>query len=83
MKRTLTLISICIFTISIAFGSLFTVASILALLFGKANISDIEVVICIMNIPVFVYAWIAWMSKESVEKIKTYLTNGDSDQNRG
>lgn len=83
MKRVLTLIFICTFAISIAFESLFTIASILALLFGCAGISNIEVFVCIANIPVLVYTWIAWTSKESTERIKNMLKNGDSDQNRG
>lgn len=63
-------IFICLFGISIAISSLFSVVSIVALFIGKfEDIFTMGLLIA----PVITYAWIAWLSKESTERIRNIL----------
>ena len=75
MKRILMFIFISLFGISIAINSLFSVVSIIALLIGKFE--DIFIM-GLLIAPVIIYAWIAWLSKESTERVRDILY-GHSD----
>ena len=79
MKRILMFVFICLFSISIAASSLFSVVSVIALLIGKY---DGVYVMGLFLIPVLTYTWVAWLSKESTKRIRDILY-GDSDKNRG
>lgn len=70
---------ICLFSISIAASSLFSVVSVIALLIGKY---DDVYVMGLFLIPLLVYTWAAWLSKESTKRIKGILY-GDSNKDRG
>lgn len=70
---------ICLFSISIAASSLFSVVSVIALLIGKY---DDVYVMGLFLIPLLVYTWVAWLSKESTKRIKGILY-GDSNKDRG
>lgn len=69
---------ICLFSISIAASSLFSVVSVIALLIGKY---DDVYVMGLFLIPLLVYTWVAWLSKESTKRIKGILY-GDSNKDR-
>lgn len=79
MKRILMFVFICLFSISVAASSLFSVVSVIVLLIGKY---DDVYVMGLFLIPLLVYTWVAWLSKESTKRIKGILY-GDSDKNRG
>lgn len=68
-------IFICLFGMSIAISSLCSIASIVALLIGKFE--DVYVM-GLFIAPVIIYAWIAWLSKESTEHVRDILY-GHSD----
>jgi hypothetical protein len=64
---------------SIAISSLFSVASIVALFIGKFE--DIYVM-GLFIAPVIIYAWIAWLSKESTERIRDILYEHSNQSRR-
>lgn len=75
MKRILMFIFISLFGISIGINSLFSIISIIALFIGKFE--DVFVIGLLIS-PVIIYAWVAWLSKESTKRIKDILY-GHSD----
>ena len=56
---------------SLALFSLMEVITLLRLLFGRFSIDDEMTTLTIAALPMVIYCWTMWLSKESIDKINS------------